>query len=123
MKNTLSTKEQQFIKRMMSAYQEKETTGLDELKLLDKKVKRTPRIFAYTFGTISSLILGFGMSVSMGVILKDLMVLGVIIGVIGLLFVSINYPDYKKMKEKNINQYRDEIISISDSLLNEEIND
>jgi hypothetical protein len=32
-------------------------------------------------------------------------------------------PVYKKMKEKNINQYRDEIISLSDSLLNEEIND
>lgn len=119
MKNTLSTKEQQFIKRTMSAYQEKETTGLDELKLLDKKVKRTPRIFAYTFGTISSLILGFGMSVSMGVILKDLMVLGVIIGVIGLLFVSINYLVYTKWVRSRKNKYSKEVIELSKSLLNE----
>ena len=38
MKNTLKTKEQKFIERTINEYQEKETTGLDELKLLDKKV-------------------------------------------------------------------------------------
>lgn len=119
MKKTLTTKEQKFIERTINSYQEKKTTGLDELKLLDKKVKRTPRIFAYTFGTISSLILGFGMSVAMGVILKDLMVLGVIIGVIGLLFVSINYLVYTKWVRSRKNKYSNEILELSRSLLNE----
>lgn len=119
MQKTLSTKEQSFIKRTLDSYQEKEQTTLDELKLLDKKVKKTPRIFSYTFGTISSLILGFGMSVAMGVILPEHMALGIIIGIIGLLLVIINYSIYKKWLSNRKNKYSQKIIELSKTLLNE----
>ena len=42
-----------------------------------------------------SLVLGFGMCLSMEVI-GDNVVLGIIIGIIGIIGVGLNYPIYKK---------------------------
>ena len=100
---------------------EKEVSKLEELKNLDKKVKRPAQIFAYTFGTGSSLVLGTGMSLAMKVIgtsLSFAMPLGIGVGLLGILLVSINYPIYKKILGKRTKKYSKEIIELSDSLLN-----
>lgn len=119
MKETLSTKEKNFITKTLNRYQEKESTTLDELKLLDKKVKKAPRVFSYTFGTIASLIFGFGMSVAMGVIYPNQMALGIGIGIIGLLCVIINYPMYNKWLRNRKKKYSTKILELSKTLLNE----
>lgn len=51
-----------LVQKIRTQYTEKEYTTLDELKDLDKKVKRPVNVFSYTFGTVSALILGAGMS-------------------------------------------------------------
>ena len=62
------TAEIKTIQRIRASYTEKEMSKLDELKALDKKVKRPAQIFAYVYGSLSSLVLGTGMCFAMKVI-------------------------------------------------------
>ena len=112
--------EKRYLEKLISNYQDKEMTKVDELKALDKRVKNPVKIFSYIFGSISSLVLGFGMCVAMEVIFADLMWVGIIVGLIGILFVSINYPIYKKLLNSRKRKYANEIIELSKNLLNED---
>ena len=47
-----------YAERIASEYAPKETSKIIALKKLDKKAKMPATIFTYTFGIISSLILG-----------------------------------------------------------------
>ena len=110
-----------IIEKIRSTYEKKETTKLDELKALDKKVKRPTQIFAYLFGSISALVLGTGMCLAMKVIGASLsfgMPLGIGVGILGILLVCVNYPMYKKILNKRKNKYSKQIFELSESLLN-----
>ncbi len=115
----MENKEKKYVEKVLESYQEKEYTKLDQLKELDKKVSKPAKIFAYTFGIIGSLVLGFGMCVAMKVILEGLMVLGIIIGLIGIFMVSINYFLYQKILSSRKNKYAKEVLDLSNELLNE----
>lgn len=109
------------IERIRASYVEKETTKFDELKQLDKKVKRPAQIFAYTYGSLSSLVLGTGMSLAMKIIggtLSFIMPLGIAVGVVGIGLVSSTYPLYKKILNDRKKKYAKQIFELSDSLLN-----
>ena len=111
----------QTIERIRASYVEKEVTEFDQLKELDKKVKRPAVIFAYLLGIIASLVLGTGMSLAMQVIgttLSFAMPLGIGVGLLGILLVSINYPIYKKILNRRKKKYSSQIIQLSDSILN-----
>ena len=115
------TTEMKTIEKIRADYTEKETTKFDELKELDRRVKRPAEIFAYTLGSVSSLVLGTGMSLAMKVIgttLSFAMPLGIGIGLVGLFLVSVNYPLYKRILQKRKNAYAKQIFELSDSLLN-----
>ena len=114
--------EKRYLEKLISNYKENEITKIDELKALDKRVKNPVRIFAYIFGSISALVLGFGMCVAMEVILAELMWVGIIVGVVGILLVSINYPMYNKILAARKRKYAGQIIELSKSILNEENN-
>lgn len=119
MEKSIELNERKTIERIASKYQEKEITKLDELKNLDKKARKGALIFAYVFGIIASLVLGLGMCIAMKVILADLMIIGVLIGIVGIFMCIINYPIYKKLHEKGIKKYSNQILELSKSLLNE----
>ena len=87
----MSFNEKKYVEKILSNYQEKEVTKLDELKALDKKATKGAQTFAYVFGTIGSLVLGFGMCVAMKIILANLMWFGIIVGLVGIFMVTINY--------------------------------
>ena len=109
------------IERIRASYVEKETTKFDELKQLDKKVKRPAQIFAYTYGSLSSLVLGTGMSLAMKIIggtLSFAMPLGIAVGVVGIGLVSSTYPLYKKILNDRKKKYAKQIFELSDGLLN-----
>ena len=115
------TSELKTVEKIRASYTEKQTTKLDELKQIDRKVKRPARIFAYVFGSLSSLVLGFGMCLCMKVIGTSLsfsMPLGIVIGLLGILLVCINYPIYKSILKARKNKYSNQVIELSDSLLN-----
>lgn len=105
------------IKQISNFYKEKQPTKLDELKALNKKAKRPANIFAYTFGSISSLVLGTGMCLTMKVI-GNSMALGICIGVVGLGLVIATYPIYKAILKKRKQKYGAQIVELSNELLN-----
>ena len=105
------------INKIREDYIEKEQTNFDKLKELDKKVKRPAQIFAYVFGSVSSLVLGTGMCLAMKVI-GNAMALGIVIGVVGIALVSANYFIYKKILSSRKNKYKDEVLALADEVLN-----
>lgn len=111
-----------LVQKIRTQYTEKEHTGLDELKELDKKVKRPANVFAYIFGSISAIIMGSGMSLVMTDIaetvgIQNPMLYGIIIGIIGMFMAIINYPIYKGILGVRRKKYADKIIALSDKIM------
>ena len=96
-------------------YVPKDNSKIVALKKLDNKAKLPATIFTYTFGIISSLIVGTGMSLAMQVIGSGTiaMVIGIIVGIIGFILCGINYPIYKRMLEKGKSKYAYEIVELA----------
>lgn len=126
----MNKKEQEFlVQKIRSQYTEKEHTEIDSLKELDVKVKRPANVFAYIFGIIGALVLGAGMSFAMNVIEpgnyfgitigENMMPLGIVIGIIGIFMVSVNYPIYKGILNSRRKKYANEIIALSDKIMEE----
>lgn len=125
----MNRNDQEFlVQKIRTQYTEKENTQLNELKALDKKVKKPANVFAYTFGTIGSLVLGSGMSLAMNVIEpgtyygitigENMMLPGIVIGLLGIAMVSVNYPIYKSILSARRKKYADKIIALSDQIMN-----
>lgn len=110
-----------YAEAIVNEYSKKETSKVMALKKLDNKVKLFPRIFTYTFGVISSLVLGVGMCLAMRVIGKGeiMFVLGIIIGLIGIVGVSVNYPIYKKILNSHKEKYAFDIIELAKEITDE----
>lgn len=118
----MNTKDREFIvEKIRTQYTEKTDTALDEIKKLDKKVKKPANIFAYVFGSLAAIILGCGMSLIMTDInvflgITNPLVPGIIIGIIGLFFAIINYPVYKRILTSRRKKYASKIIELSDKI-------
>lgn len=115
--------EQEYlVQKIRTQYTEKEHSELDELKALDKKVKKPAGIVSCIFGSVSALIMGSGMSLIMTDInevvgLPDPMRYGLVIGIVGMLMAIANYPLHKTFLERRRRKYAREIIALSDRIL------
>lgn len=98
--------------KLISEYKIKEKTNIDEALMLDKKCKRPAYIFSYVFGIIGTLVLGVGMCLAMKVIADNnlYMAIGVIVGLIGIIMVSINYPLFNLIMKKRKEKYSSAIL-------------
>ncbi len=108
--------------KIRTQYIEKEASELDALRTLDGKVKRPANIFGYVIGSLSSIVMGFGMSLvmtDMGSTLgiQNPLVPGILIGTLGMTMAILNYPVYKKILEKRKKKYATEILSLSETIL------
>ena len=104
-----------YAEAVANEYTKKDTSKVVALRKLDKKAKMPANIFAYSFGSAMALIFGIGMCLSMKVIGSgaNSLALGIIIGIIGIIGVSINYPIYKKILENNKAKYANDIIALA----------
>jgi len=120
----MNTNDKDFlVQKIRTQYTEKEITALDELKALDKKVKKPANIFAFIFGTLGALIMGSGMSLVMTDIgeivgIANSMPLGIVIGIIGMVMAIINFPIHKAILNSRKKKFADKIIALSDSIMN-----
>ncbi len=120
----MTKNDQEFlVQKIRTQYTEKESSKLDELKALDSKVKRPVNVFGYVFGSVSALIMGSGMSLVMTDIgskigISDSLVPGIIIGIIGMLMAIVNYPICRGILNARRKKYADEIMKLSDKLMN-----
>ena len=120
----MNKNDQQFMaQKIRTQYMEKESTELDALRELDAKVKRPANVFAYTFGSISAVVMGAGMSLVMtdiGTIIgiTSAMVPGIAIGVVGLGMALLTYPMYKSILESRKKKYGAQILELSEKIMN-----
>ena len=119
----MNKNDQEFlVQKIKTQYIEKQHRALDELKALDKKVKRPANVFAYIFGSISAIIMGAGMSLVMTDIsetvgIQNPMLYGIIIGVVGMILAIVNYPIYKGILGSRRKKYADKIIALSEKIM------
>ena len=109
--------------KIRTQYMEKTPSELDALRELDSKVKRPANVFAYTFGSVSAVIMGAGMSLVMtdiGAIIgiTSALVPGIAIGALGLGMALLTYPMYKGILNSRKKKYGAEILSLSDKIMN-----
>ena len=105
-----------YAEAIANEYAPKNTSRVVALKKLDRKAKIPANIFAYTFGVLMALVLGLGMTLSMGVLGNGstwMFVLGIIMGIIGITGVSINYPIYKKLLDNGKRKYAFDIMQLA----------
>jgi hypothetical protein len=105
-----------YAEAIANEYAPKDTSKVVALKKLDRKAKTPASIFASSFGVIMALVLGFGMCLSMNVIGNGstaMMVIGIIVGVIGLIGVSVNYPIYRKLLANGKQKYAFDIMQLA----------
>ncbi|MBR4270379.1 MAG: dihydropteridine reductase [Clostridia bacterium] len=111
-----------YAEKIASEYAPKEDSKVKALKKLDGRAKIPANVFAYTFGIIAALIFGTGMCLSMKVIGDGtiiMMVVGIVIGVLGIVLMSINYPIYKRILENGKKKYASDIIELAKRISDE----
>ena len=124
---TYSAKEQAELKRIREKYTPTapaEEDKMARLRRLDASVTQTAQIVALIFGIIGALVLGFGMSLCMtdlgellGVYSKLSMAIGIAVGVVGGVLVSLAYPIYNAIVKAKRRKIAPEIIRLADELL------
>ena len=123
---TYSAKEQAELKRIRDKYTvpTEEENKMARLRRLDASVTNTAQAVALVFGIIGALILGLGMSL----IMTDLaeffgfgetmaMVIGIPVGVVGCILVSLAYPIYNAIVKAKRKKLAPEIIRLTDELM------
>lgn len=121
---TYSAQQQKEVEAIRSKYLPKQEDKLEQLRKLHSIPARAASVTAITFGVIGALILGTGMSLIMtdlGAILglQDVMIPGILIGLIGMIPLGLAYPIYKRVLEKQRRKIGPEILRLSDELLNQ----
>ena len=105
-----------YAEQLANEYAPKDTSKVVALRKLDAKAKRPAMVFTYTLGVIAALVFGAGMCLAMGQIgsgTPGSFVLGIIIGVLGMLGMSVNYPIYKKLLARGKQKYAFEIMELA----------
>ena len=104
-----------YAESIAKEYAPKDSSKIVALRKLDRKAKMPATIFTYTFGIISSLVLGTGMCFAMQVLGSGMigMVIGIIVGIIGMIGCGVNYPIYKRMLENGKKKYAYEIVELA----------
>ena len=123
---TYSAKEQDEIKAIRKKYTTPEKTEdkMALLRRLDAGVTGKAQAVSLVLGVIGALLLGVGMSLSMSDFSKILgahegmaMLIGITIGIVGIVLVSLAYPLYNRIVKKERARIAPEIIRLTDELM------
>lgn len=90
---------------------------LTKLRRLNRQVNTPPKIFAYCFGVAALLIFGFGMALTLQ---WQLYIWGSVVGAVGAALMCATYPIYRTIINRNRKKYGQDIIELSNDLLNED---
>lgn len=90
--------------------------NLTRLRELDKRVKKPPLIISIVMGVVGVLIFGTGLTMALE---WSLIIWGSVVMAVGIVPMAAAYPLRKAMVKSNKKKYGDEIIKLSNELLNE----
>ena len=108
-------KEIDSIRRQYSP-QEQTETKLERLRRLDGLVKNTAIIWSLVLGVLGCLIFGLGLTM---ILEWDILLWGIILMAVGSVPMAVAFPLYNRLLKKGKAKYGDEILRLSEELLNE----
>ena len=120
---TYSAKQMDEVKSIRSKYEVREETEdkMEKLRRLDASVTKKGTAVSLVLGILGTLIMGTGMSLAMTELSAFLGVLampvGIGIGVMGIVMLSVAYPVYTHIVKKEREKIAPEIIRLTDELL------
>ena len=112
-------KEIDSIRRQYAPSNQSETK-IERLRRLDSLVKNSAIIWALCLGIIGSLIFGLGLTM---ILEWNIWLWGILLCTVGSIPMLIAYPVYKWVLDKNKKRYGEEILKLSEELLNETAKD
>ena len=119
-----SAKEQDEIRRIREKYQSKEEDGISKLRKMDAKVSQKATAISLVLGILGALVMGMGMSLVMtdlgtifGMAGIASMIIGIIIGVPGIILVTLAYPVYGMVLKKEREKIAPEILRLTEELM------
>lgn len=113
---TYSAKEQEEVKQIRKKYMPKEADKMEQLRRLDRGVTRKGAAVSIVMGIIGALTLGIGMCCAM-VWMGQWFVPGIVIGLVGIILVSLVYPLYTHITQKEREKVAPEILRLTDELM------
>lgn len=113
---TYSAPQQQEVKKIREKYLPREESKMDQLRRLDESTTKKGMALSLMTGTMSALILGVGMCCCM-VWGGWLFVPGIVIGIVGIVGVSMAYPMYTSVTQKEREKIAPEILRLTEELM------
>ena len=89
---------------------------MEQLRRLDRGVTRKGAAVSIVMGIIGALTLGIGMCCAM-VWMGQWFVPGIVIGIVGIILVSLAYPLYTHITQKEREKVAPEILRLTDELM------
>ncbi len=125
-----SAKEQAELKKIREKYlpdtKPAEHSTMERIRKLDESVTKKGTVAALVLGIISTLTMGFGMSLIMtdiksilGAYADMALIIGTVIGFVGMVGVIAAYPLYQHITEKERRKIAPEILRLTEELLGE----
>lgn len=96
---------------------DKVDTKLDLLRKLDNKVISRPKIISIIVGVIGTLVFGLGLSM---ILEWSIFVWGLVLSIVGAIIDCVAYPLYNVISKFYKKKYSNQIIELSDEILNKE---
>lgn len=110
---TYSAKQQTELENIRKKYLPEEETKMDKLRRLDKSVTRPGTIISIIIGIAGTLIMGFGMCLS---IEWSQFVLGIILGILGIAVLAAAYPVFNRVTQKRKEKIAPEILRLTEEI-------
>ena len=121
---TYSAKEQEEVKRIREKYFRREEDKMERLRRLDRGVTQKAQTASLILGVLGTLLLGFGMSLFMTDLSAQIgsnkelaMILGIVIGLLGGVLISLAYPIYHFVIKRERKKIAPEILRLTDELM------
>ena len=110
-----SAKKQKEIEEIKKKYLPKEEDKIETLRKLDRSAEQKGTMYSVIIGTIGTLLLGIGLSITMTGA-AALFALGIIIGLVGIAVLVPAYPIFKKVTEEQRKKIAPQILALTEEL-------
>ena len=118
---TYSADQQKEVEAIRRKYLPREEDKMEKLRKLHAIPTQKAQAASLVAGILGALVLGTGMSLTMtdlGASLGDFaMVLGILVGLVGMVFTALAYPIYNRVLKQERAKIAPEILQLSDELL------
>lgn len=120
-----SAKQQQEIESIRKKYIDKTEDKMEQLRRIDNGVTQKATVASLVIGIIGALVLGVGMSLAMapdfakifGPLSGMALPIGIIIGIIGIITLSLAYPIYNRILKIEREKAASEVLRLTEELL------